>query len=518
MKEFLRKHGDRIHSTLSCFDRMLFRGYLPLMSGWAMAQFLDLLKLDGSSLKRFLLQNSERVKDHAVAMARKYNRRFEYLRSHIRKEERARELAERDGIEEGLVCVFSIVESCRTFSLRFSAGSRFVRSASRKCLHFYYYFMDRDFGLIHVRIQSWFPMQIQVYVNGHEWLARKLDAHDVAYSKLDNVLVSVSDITRAQKFADRFQSLDWPRILNRYARRVNPQMRDLLHSFQYYWVTAQSEYSTDIQFKSRRDLCELYPQLLCHSTLCFGAKEVMNFLGRKLNGNFQGEIVSDLSTLACRRIGGSRIKHRVKENWLKMYDKAGLVLRVETVINNPEEFRVRKRVTRKGKTRMEWVDMRKGVAWLFRYREVSLKANSRYLDALAVVDDPTDAKRDLDRITTRKKDAAGRGCSAFNPLAHSDAELFRAVMDGEHCVRGFTNRDIRTKLQLTQHLRACGQDRKKASSKVSRIFRRFHAHGLIAKFPRSRRWRVTLYGRRVMGTALYLRERDFARAHAKIAA
>jgi hypothetical protein len=201
-----------------------------------------------------------------------------------------------------------------------------------------------------------------------------------------------------------------------------------------------------------------------------------------------------------------------------MYDKAGLVLRMETVINNPDEFRVRKKVTRKGESRMEWVDMRKRVAWLFRYREVSLKANGRYLDALAVVHDPTNAKRDLDRITTRKKDAAGRACSGFNPLAHCDTELFQAVMDGEHCLRGFTNREIRTKLQSTQHLRPYGQDSKKASSKVSRIFRRFHAHGLIAKLPRTRRWRVTLYGRRVMGTALYLRELDFARAYAKMAA
>ena len=105
---------------------------------------------------------------------------------------------------------------------------------------------------------------------------------------------------------------------------------------------------------------------------------------------------------------------------------------------------------------MEWVDMRKGVAWLFRYREVSLKANSRYLGALAVVDDPTNAKRDLDRITTRKTDAANRGCAAFNPLAHGDTELFQAVMDGDHCLRGFKNRDIRTRLQSTDHLRSCG--------------------------------------------------------------
>jgi hypothetical protein len=67
-------------------------------------------------------------------------------------------------------------------------------------------------------------------------------------------------------------------------------------------------------------------------------KEVMNFLGRKRSSQFQGEMVSDLSSFVCRRIGGCRIKHRVKQNWIKMYDKSGLVLRVETVINSPEEL------------------------------------------------------------------------------------------------------------------------------------------------------------------------------------
>ena len=105
--------------------------------------------------------------------------------------------------------------------------------------------------------------------------------------------------------------------------------------------------------------------------------------------------------------------------------------------------------------------MRKGVAWLFRYRDVSLMANSRYLDASAAVDDPTNAKHDPDRITTRKKDAAGRGCSGFNLLAHMDALLFQAVKDGDHCLRGFTNGDIRNKLQSTVHLRTCSHDCKK---------------------------------------------------------
>jgi hypothetical protein len=91
-----------------------------------------------------------------------------------------------------------------------------------------------------------------------------------------------------------------------------------------------------------------------------------------------------------------------------MYDKAGSVLRLEMVINEPEGFTVRKEVSRKGKKVIKWVDMLKGMAYLFRYKDVSLAANGRYLNALAQVDDPTDAIRTLDRITTRKQIAPRR--------------------------------------------------------------------------------------------------------------
>ena len=242
MKEFIRKHEARIHGVLSCFDRMLFRGYLPIMSGWSMAQLLKGLDVNSSSLKPFLLENAERVKQHAIAMARKGGRPFQYLASGLRKEDAARKLAERDGIDEGLVCIFSVLEPCRTFSLRFQRGQPYIQSARRKCLHLHFYFMDRDFGLIHVRIQTWFPLQIQVYLNSHEWLARKLSANQLRYTKHDNVFVWIEDIARAQRFADRFANLNWPALLTKYAKRVNPQLQDLLHGCQYYWVSAQSEY------------------------------------------------------------------------------------------------------------------------------------------------------------------------------------------------------------------------------------------------------------------------------------
>lgn len=203
-----------------------------------------------------------------------------------------------------------------------------------------------------------------------------------------------------------------------------------------------------------------------------------------------------------------RIKHRAEHNWIKMYDKAGVVLRIETVINNPEHFRVRRTVRRRGKQLAQWVPMRKGVAYMFRYRDVSRSANGRYLDALAVVADPTSKVRELDRITRRHLDASGRAARAINPLARPDLELFAAVINGADCIRGFTNADVRRRLDRSQQFRRLPSEKQRAS-KVSRILHRLHLHRLIAKIPRSRRWRTTRFGRRVMATALQIRHLTF---------
>jgi hypothetical protein len=117
--------------------------------------------------------------------------------------------------------------------VRWREGAAFIQSARRKCLILYYYFMDRDFGLIHVRLQTWFPLQLQVYVNGHEWLARKLAQHGVRYTKHDNAFLWIEDFARAQRFADRFVSLPWVARLDRYARQVNPLLQDVLTSMSY---------------------------------------------------------------------------------------------------------------------------------------------------------------------------------------------------------------------------------------------------------------------------------------------
>jgi hypothetical protein len=401
------------------------------------------------------------------------------VRRQLKKRQPARQIAERDGITQGLVCVFSVLEPRRTFSLVWKNTSPSVRPARRKCLQLYSYFLDRHLGLIHVKLQTWFPFPIQVYANGHEWLAGRLDHHGVAYTKQDNVFVHLDDLPRAQKLAEGFATRNWPRVLERYARRVNPLLGDLLTPMEYYWVTAQSEYSTDVLFRSHQALEELMPRLLTYSTLYFEARDVLSFLGRKVHGNFQGDIVTDQVDFSRmpKRLPGRRVKHRMKCNWLKMYNKAGVVLRVETVINDPTEFRIRRRVR---------------------------QCNARYLAALAQVDDPTPALRALDALSNHAPTPNGRTVRPFNPVARQDRTLFEVLMGGEHILHGFTNRELREKLARAAFPLA--PDPAKHSGQVTRLLRWLHAHQLIAKVPRSRRWRVSFRGRRVMAAAIKLRE------------
>jgi len=194
MDRFICKHGEVIHGALSCFDRMLFRGYLPIMSGAAMADFLQANGMHRWSLKTFLLAQAARLKKHAVQMAAAAGRPYQYLGERTRKEHLARQIASRDGIAEGLICVFSLLEVSRTFSVVWKERGSFVQSARRTCLQLYYYFMDRELGLIHVKLQTWFPFQMQIYLNGHEWLARKLDRRGVKYFKVDNAFAGLDPL------------------------------------------------------------------------------------------------------------------------------------------------------------------------------------------------------------------------------------------------------------------------------------------------------------------------------------
>jgi hypothetical protein len=496
MRNFTDKHTGKISGTIACFDRIIFKGYLPISWAESMEGFMASQGLLIKDFKRFVLKQSERVKQHARAIADGAGRPFIHLNGRQRKEEKARAIASRDGITEGLICVLSAVEASRSFKMVPGEKRPRLVNAARKCLCLYFYFIDPEFGFMHVRVPTWFPFTIQIYLNGHEWLARKMDQYGIEHRKLENAFLWIDQARRAQGFADRFAKKKWPRILNRFAETFNPLLSDLLQSMGYYWIVEQAEYATDVMFADRSTLKPLYQELLKHATLCFSAEDVLTFLGRKLHWAFEGEIGNAYN----KRWPGARVKHRMRDNGIKMYDKHGSVLRIETVINRPYEFRVRRRGRRKGQEVLGWFPMAKGVANLYRYAEVSVAANARYLDALASVDDPGKAQKDLLGLAASVR-RNGRSYRGFNPCSKTDLRLFAAVLRGEHAIMGFRNRDIRQ--HLFPNAQVPGKIRRLAS-RVSRLLKLLHVRKLIAKIPRSRRWRPTQKGHAILSSIIIL--------------
>jgi hypothetical protein len=510
---FFVKFAPSLIAVLGCHDRIIFKGHLPFSDEAHLNRFVDhTLGIKRKDFLAFAKGKAELLVSNAKDCAAQQGAPYVHLQGRHRKEDLVQQQIRQRRLSEGLVCVLCCQETCRTVKLRYGDGRPRLVFTCRPQRVLYFYFLDPQFGLRHVRVQTWFPFTTQVYVNGHDWLARQLHDAGSGFVQHDNAFTQLDDPAKAQSLADRFPRLGWIKILGRWAQQVNPLLGEpWLQGQGYYWVIDQAEYSTDVLFQDRQALTELYPHLLEHACLHFSAQDILTFLGRRLHPRFDGEVLTD-----CKkgRWPGARIKHRVKNNWLKMYDKFGQMLRIETVINNPREFKVRRRVQRQGQSRLAWCPMNKGVANFYRYHEVARAANDRYLNALAVVDRPQASGKILDWVHKPAR-LGQRRHRGLNLLRGEEQKLFHAVLRGEHHVNGFRNRDIQAVLFPA---RAHGvAEQRHRTARVSRLLHLLRAHGLIAKIPHAHRYRVTTKGEGLMSAAIYARYKVFPKELQEVA-
>ena len=508
MKRFLEHHNDHLLGVLTGFDRIVFRGTLRSISYVeGMGRFLGYHGIRYTQFGEFAEGITKRIKSHARQYAKEEGRPYVHLDSpKISKEERAIEIRDRDGIEEGLVCVFGCVEPCMTYEYtpRKDRKGPWLCRRVRQCLFVYFYYMDREFGLMYVRLQTWLPMDIQVGVNGREYLACRMDRAGMEYEKRDNGFTRIDDVRRAQKMLDALLKRKWAKFLNRLAHQVNPHLglKGRLGLVGYYWSIRECEIATDVMFRDAKTLAGLYPFLVRHAVEQFSCEDVLRFLGRRTNSRFQGEVITEMK----RWIEGIRVKHRVEKNSIKMYDKQGSVLRIETTIINPSRFRVYREVTRNGELTLAWVPLRKGIMDIARRAEIGRAANERYLEALGVVGEPSPTRQLLDPVS-RRIHRKGRPYRALRPIEREESRLFQAVLQGGFSLQGFRNKDLRQALYGDD---SDEKERKRVSGRITRLLALLRSHKLIKKVSHTLYYRVTNLGHHVMSTALRLRSLDVA--------
>jgi hypothetical protein len=491
-KLLTEKYDELLKGVLECYDRVIIVGHLgPLSYAQGMTSYLYGQRIRIFDYTKFAEPLRDEIKGRMQEIAAENGVKIEYIgKKSWRKEDRLQEIIKERGEEPGIVHIFSALETCQSYKPWYDKGQgrAYLKTDSGKCLHYYVYFIDEDYGLCYLRIPTWCPFRLQFYCNGHSWLAQQLKQKGVKFELIDNAFVDIADFEVANQLAAQFDPKRLHAKLDELAQRYCPVVKTL--NLTYRWTIMQAEFATDLVFKCQEELQAFYPHLL--ETLIHAVKpaNIATFLGRKLHGNYQGELGNRFNT----RQLGTCIKHHMGPVAIKMYDKFSLVLRIETTVNDVSFFQQYRQVHhRHGQTSTRWAPMLKSIYSLPALRECLTAANQRYLKFISALETPEFGLQQLQQVTETQTDNNHR-YKGFNLISETDALLLRTLLRGEFAVTGLTNKALRELLP------------DKNSGQVSRLLKRLRVHGLIKKVGKHYKYHLTNLGRQVATMALKLRE------------
>ena len=483
------KYAEMINGTITCYDRMIIQGVIP---NWSYAEGMtgyfygnDIKIFDYAA---FCEPLTERTRANAEKIAKENSIEIEFIRKTgaFRKDDRIQEIIKEKGIKEGLVHIFSAMEGCNTYKPWHDKGSgkTFFKPSESKCLHYYFYFIDRELGLCYMRVPTWCPFRLQFYMNGHNLLASKLNKKGIEYELLDNAFIDISDIEMAQKLSDRINPEDLHKVLDIFARRYCPVADE--HNMKYAWTNMQIECATDIMFKKQEDLQLLYDEIIKTAIHTVRPDNIATFLGQRITYNCKKEAGNNFN----QRILGTRIKHHMGDVSIKMYDKFGLVLRIESTCNDVGTFRVNRDVQhRDGSITQEKAPMKKSIYSLYQLFTILKAANYRYLEFISTFDDHTEGEKKLAE-TTKPVSSNGRSYRGINFFDARDLRILEIIDRGEFNIQGFKNSELR---KFLRHL---------SPSAISRILNRLRLLGLVEKINGSYRYLITSLGKSVVAAGL----------------
>ena len=493
MNPFAKQHEDEIGCVLSCFDRVVITGTLPdICHPKAMAGYLSYRDIRLFDYPCWAEPLRDEIRANAERLAAEAGLQIEFIRKFkaFRKEDRVRAILAERGHHPGLVHIFSAMETCSSYRPWHdkASGRTFLKSTPGKCLHYYFYCIDAQFGLCYLRLPTWAPFRLQFYFNGHGYLAQQLTQAGIGFDMADNAFLRIADPLEAQRLADSLDAETLHRHLDHWAQRFCPVLRHFRNGV--HWSFMQVEYATDVVFRQQAKFQPLYEAIVRTAVHVVKTEQVAMFLGHKLHTNYQGEVGNDFST----RIEGTRIRHHMGPASIKLYDKAGLIARVECTVNNVTFFKHHRYVEqRNGERVFKLAPLRKSIYSLGDLRQLMHAANDRYLAFMACLDNPDAAQKALAKMAAPVK-VNGRSLRGFDLFRDPDYQLFLTLARGEWSISGFRAQDLR------QHIDGL------STGRASYLIKRLRAHGLIKKVAHTYKYFFTKLGRRVVVTALVLRE------------
>jgi hypothetical protein len=494
----LHKLGERVKGVIEGFDRIVFKGILrPICYAAGMSLYLSYNKVLNKDYKDWITDKSATIirdaEDYALQQS---GTPIIYLSSSTtRKETVAHEKQKENGIQSGLIGAWSCVEACNTFKAVYDRESGFpqLRSNSSRCKHIYFYFDHEEYGFMSIRLQTWAPFEIQIALNGREWLKRQLDKAGVGYDLCGNKFIHIDNYDIAQSLLNDQVFTRWIDMLAGFVPNVFPSMTSILgDNMSYTWTLWQSEWARDYIFTDMATLNAYMPHLLRHAVITGTSDRVLRYLGHpvcadgmpRLNAN------PEVSSRANCWYDGARVRHWVGKNSVKVYNELN-VLRIEFTMNDPTRYRINRLAEGSLSDEKKLMPLRKGIADIAPRTKVCSQRIDCFSKQLAAMEEDLTVEELLSQISK----SIMKGGRPFRGLevTGKDMDLLKAIADPRFSVDAITNKYLRESLAGSSW--ANGLTGKSLSARVSRNLRLLREHGIIKKLPKQNKYMLTDKGR-----------------------
>ena len=504
MDTLLNKFGEKIKGIIEGFDRIVFKGHLkPLCHAAGMQIFLKRNGVLNINYHDWINEKSAIIcKDAEAYSLKESGAKIQYFPSiNIRKETVAHEQQQKNGIKSGLIGAWSCVESCNTYKSLLNKETKLlqIRYERSKCKHLYFYYDHIDFGFMSIRLQTWAPYDIQIALNGREWLRRLLDKSGCGYILDGNKFFDIEDYALAQQLLDSQLDTRWIEKMTSFLPGVFPSMRDLIgDNFGYHWILWQSEWAKDYIFTDPDVLSGHMRQLLRHAFITGTSERVIRYFGHPVysNGQPYSTAKPEVSTRINKWYDGARIRHWVDNNSIKIYNEQN-VLRFEFTMNNPKRYRIYRTAEGDSGGEKKLRHMRKGVSDIVPRTQVSSARIQHFTEQMAVMEEDSSVGDILDKVSKRLK-IKGKNYRALD-VTGKDLALLKAISDPKYFVDSITNKHLQAALGDSPWAnKLSGQG---LSARISRHLRLLREHGIIKKLPNQHKYMLTKKGR-LLTTAL----------------
>jgi hypothetical protein len=469
--------AEHVTFELECTDRLYLGLYVPILQApGGIAWFWKQHRGHDFASSSLMAPMTERFVRRIEAFAEQEGIEMVPFSKGQRKDDVAKKYLARFEGDEGLLFIgkaqekASVVRTERRRNPTTGGSYAWLVKTTSMVNHYYFYCVDQDFGPLFLKFCSYFPYNAKACLNGHEYLKRQLKKRGIAFEPLDNGLLSCAEPQRAQQIADELGPEKIDRLIRKWLRRLPHPFAatDRAAGFRYEISALQSEFSLTQVF-DRPMTGRIFFEQIIRENIDLGRPDHIQLIfdrrvTRRTPGRFRTRVIYE-GVIPSLHVD-------YKSSRIKQYHKEAKALRTETIINDAYDFDVGRRLEN-----------------LPRLREIGLQTNRRLLDVQRLSHDPALGEADFEQIHCPRVVDEQR-VSALRLDDVRVRALLTALLVLHLLPRGFTNHELREHVAQLLGLRP-GQF---TQGRMTYNLRRLRLHGLIARIPKSRRYRVTDFG------------------------